>query len=69
MIIVTGDSDIRIALCLGGGENWVQDRDSAPVREEVTLLIVGRWRLAEVETVINSLREFELITRRSGRQF
>ena len=69
MIVVTGYSNVRIALCLCGGENWVQDRDSAPVREEVTLLIMGRWRLAEVETVINSLREFELITRRSGRQF
>lgn len=61
MIVVTGYPNIRVTLTLRRGENRVQNRDGAPVREEVALLIVGRWILAEVELIVNPLRKFELI--------
>lgn len=62
VVVVAGDHDVAEALALGGREDRVEHRDGAPVGKEVALLVARPRVGAEVELVVNLLREDEIFS-------
>lgn len=61
VVVVAWHPDIQVAWRFGRREDGEQDRDRAPVREEVALVVVCPRVLAERVVPLQSLREREFV--------
>lgn len=61
VVVMTGDEDVGEALAFCRREHGVQSVDASPVGEEVALVVVGPWVVAEIVIMIHSLNEAEIL--------
>lgn len=57
---MTRNEEIRISFSLGWGEKRVERVNTSPIREEMTLIVVGPRVIAEIVCIVNSLCEGEI---------
>lgn len=60
-VIMTGDEDIGISNTFGGREHRVQGVNRSPVGEEMALIVVCPWMVAEIVLIVDGFRKLELV--------